>query len=193
MRANDEVQHLYSFGAVYPDAHWGKPAWFWMPAAQSSVFCVCVCVFGRPFSGLLHMCLTLLWQGCPASLGRWRMSETRVKKRAASQHLMEWETHSLDGWPADATAWEQSGGWRPSKTPIVCLKYHSLSSPFAFSQMCTYPLIFLSATAHTQAYLVIILFSLELSGVFSPAFSQQVRCLNYFIWNIHGWKLTLYS
>lgn len=25
-----------------------------------SFVCVCVCVFGQPFSGLLHMCLTLL-------------------------------------------------------------------------------------------------------------------------------------
>lgn len=55
MRANDEVQHLYSFGAVYPDAHWGKPAWFWMPAAQSSVFCVCVCFWSAVLWSAPHV------------------------------------------------------------------------------------------------------------------------------------------
>lgn len=70
--------------------------WFWLPPAWSSVLCVCVCV-GLLCPGLFHMCLTLLWQGCPASQGRWRMSGTRAERRTASQHLMEWETHSLDG------------------------------------------------------------------------------------------------
>lgn len=98
------------------------------PPSCVCVFNVCVLVCSALLcSGLFHMCLTLLWQGCPASLGRWRMSETRAEKRTASQHLMEWETHRLDGWPADATAWEQSRGWRPSKTPNACVKYHSFS------------------------------------------------------------------
>lgn len=88
-----------------------------------SVSHVCVCV-GPLCPGLFHMCLTLLWQGGPASPGRWRMSGTRAEKWTASQHLMEWETHSLHGWPADATAWEHSRGWRPRKTPKVCAKYH---------------------------------------------------------------------
>lgn len=114
---------------------WERPVWFWLPPAPSSVLCVCV---GLLCPGLFHMCLTLLWQGCPASQGRWRMSETRAEKRTASQHLMEWETHSLDGWPADATAWEQSRGWRPSKTPNVCVKYHSFSLLLIHSPTCAH-------------------------------------------------------
>lgn len=134
MGASDEVtipvQNLHSFTAVY----WERPVWFWLPPA---LFYVCVCL-GLLCPGLFHMCLTLLWQGCPASLGRWRMSETRAEKQAASQHLMEWETHSLDGWPADATAWEQSRGWRPSKTPNVCLKYHSFPPFPVLSPTCAH-------------------------------------------------------
>lgn len=42
---------------------------------------------GLHWPPLFHMCLTLLRQGWPASRERWRMSESRAEKRAASQHL----------------------------------------------------------------------------------------------------------
>lgn len=67
---------------------------------------------------------------------------------------MEWETHSLDGWPADATAWEQSGGWRPSKTPNVCVKYHSFFSfPRSLPYMHTSPFWFprITFSVHTDS------------------------------------------
>lgn len=126
------------------------------------------------------VCSTCVWHYCDKAaqplLGDWGMSETRAEKRTASQHLMEWETHSLHGWPTDATAWEQNRGWRPSKTPNVCVKYHSFF-PFSHSlpYMHTSPLWFPSRTfsAHTLNICSLlvshntVLYPLDLSGAFS--------------------------
>lgn len=123
------VLHLYGFSVVYPHTHW--EGWVFV------TLCVCVCVL---CPGLFHMCLTLLWQGCPASQGRWRMSETRAEKRTASQHL-DGMRNTLVGWLACvSTAWEQSKGWRPSKKPQMCVKYHSFPPFFICS----------SASPHVQ-------------------------------------------
>lgn len=141
--------HLYGFAAVYPNTQWERPVWFWPPPALSALcLCVCVCV-GPLCPGLFHMCLTLLWQGCPASQGRWRMSETRVEKRTASQHLGGMR-NTLAAWLAcDATAWEQSKGWRPSETPNVCVKYHSCAHLIPY--LCTYP-VRLPRITHKRTY-----------------------------------------
>lgn len=53
-----------------------------VPAASGLVhMCVCSCML--VCSALVHMCLILLRQGCPASLGRLRMSETRVENQGS--------------------------------------------------------------------------------------------------------------
>lgn len=98
MRANDEVQHLYSFGAVYPDAHWGKPAWFWMPAAQSSVFCVCVCVF---LVGRSLVCSTCVWHYCDkAAQPLWGDGECQRLESRSEQLPNIWWNEKHTRWMA---------------------------------------------------------------------------------------------
>lgn len=124
---SDEVTfpalHLYGIPAVYPNTEWERPVWFWPPPA----LCVCVCTL--VCSALV--CSTCVWHYCDKAAQPLRGDgECQRLERRSEQLpniLMEWETHSLDGWPADAIAWEQSRGWRPSKTPNVCVWNITLS------------------------------------------------------------------
>lgn len=96
MRTNDEVQHLYSFVAIYPDAHWGKPAWFWMPAAQSSVFCVCVFLVGRSL-----VCSTCVWHYCDkAAQPLWGDGECQRLESRSEQLPNIWWNEKHTRWMA---------------------------------------------------------------------------------------------
>lgn len=83
-------------------------------AASSICVCVAVCWSALPWS-------TCVWYYCDKAAqplwGDWECQRPESRTKAASQHLMEWETHSLDAWPADGSAWEPSRGRRAT---IVC-------------------------------------------------------------------------
>lgn len=142
---------------------------------------------------LFHMCLTLLWQGCPASQGRWRMSEARVEKQTASQHL-DGMKNTLAGWLAcDTTAWEQSKGWRPVEKPQMCVWNIILSrfcsvAPLHMHMCIQPPKNYLYQ--HTTIYYSLlgnhltVLHPLTLSNSISVAFHTYRRGQMQYVWHL---------
>lgn len=136
---SDEVTfpalHLYGFAAVYPNTQWERPVWFWPPPAPSSVLCVCVCV-----SALV--CSTCVWHYCDkAAQPLWGDWECQRLERRSEQLLNIWWNEKHTRWmagPLTPQRGSRGRGWRPSKTPNVCVKYHSFSLFLLRSPTCAH-------------------------------------------------------